>query len=80
MAVVVEHSELGLRFVVIGAGYGMYRSAMPGVLGAMTPIEDEGEKGYVAVCDSKGRIRWFGSKDLRVVSVDGKSPAELLNA
>jgi hypothetical protein len=78
MAVVVEHEGMGLRFVVIGTGYGMYRSATPGALGALTPIEDEGERGTVAVCDSKGRIRWFESKDLRVVSIDGKSPAGLL--
>ena len=44
----------------------------------LTPIEDEGEKGFVAVCDSKGRIQWFESHELRVVSIDGQSPAEAL--
>ena len=78
MAIIVEHEGMGLRFVLIGTGYGMYRSAMPGALGALTPIEDEGEKGFVAVCDSKGRIRWFESHELRVVSIDGQSPADAL--
>ena len=78
MAVIVLHRETGLRFVLIGTGYGMYKSSMPGVVGHLTPIEDRGEKGLVAVCDSKGTIHWCDSQDLRVVSVDGKTPTELL--
>lgn len=79
MAIIVEHEGMDLRFVLIGTGYGMYKSAMPGFLGPLTPIEDAGEKGFVAVCDSKGRIRWFESHELRVVSVDGQSPADTLS-
>jgi len=80
MAVIVEQKEMKRRFVVIGTGYGSFRSERPSLFfGNLLPNVKADELSLVAVCNAEGRIGWCPSHELRVVSIDGKSPAELLS-
>jgi hypothetical protein len=72
MAVIVEHKQTRRHYYLIGTGFGMYRSSRPGYWGgALAPVEEEGQKSLVAVCDANGTIGWFDCDDVRVVEVDG---------
>ena len=79
MAIIVEHRKTGGRFIVIGAGFGMFQTSRPGAIGGnLFPTEKKGEAEMLAVSDSSGQIRWEPANELQVVSVFGKSPMELL--
>lgn len=79
MAVIVQAKKSGKQYVFLGTGFGAYKAARPDVfLGNLWPTEEEGQITMVAVCDTKGNIRWAHSDDLVVVEVDGVSPAALL--
>ena len=79
MAVIVQHAQTGQKYVLVGAGYGAYRATRPSLFfGNWAPTEEEGRIEVVAVCGADGRIGWAFSKDLVVVEVDGKAPADLL--
>ena len=80
MAVIVEERETKRRFVLVGAGYGAYMSERPGLfLGNWLPDQKSGTHPMVAVCTHDREIGWFYSDQLRVVTVDGKTPADLLS-
>ena len=71
MTIIVEHLESGHRYILLGAGLGMYHDGVhPGM-----PADVEGT---VAVSRPDGSIRWIDTGKLRVVSVDGRDPASLL--
>ena len=79
MAIIVQHKWNEKRYIFLGAGISEFKSSRPGtVLGTLTPIEDRGRSERLAVCDEHGRIEWFDRDHLYVVSVDGKSPADVL--
>ncbi len=79
MAIIVKHIKSGKRYALIGAGFGAYKSSRPGVmLGGLAPVEDKGEIPSVLLCDQQGDTIWVFSKEIRVVSIDGELPAELL--
>ena len=40
---------------------------------------DKGQYAMVCVSNDKGEIGWFESKEVRVISVDGKDPREILS-
>ena len=81
MTTLVEHKEIGARYVLLGAGFGAYQSAYPGpFLGALSPTVESGQRSVLAVCNAAGEVLWFEADDLRVVSVDGVSPAAALGA
>lgn len=44
----------------------------------MSPPKEEGSIEVAAVCTPEGRIGWADSKELTVLEVDGKTPAQLL--
>ena len=56
MATVVQDTESGRRYVLIGAGYGMFKSARPGALGDLFPKEDKGNVSVLAVCNAEGHV------------------------
>ena len=63
----------------LGSGLGEYKTSRPGVLfGTLNPIEETGRSKVMAVCDDAGQIEWFDSKDLFVVTIDGRDPAIVL--
>lgn len=81
MATIVENIEDGKRFILLGSGYGAFRSSVS------TPIfgnagEEEVTKGELPlalVSDRDGKAIWIYANAIRVISVDGQSPAELLD-
>lgn len=79
MATVVAHRSTGHRYILVGAGFGMYKSSRPGILfGNLDPQEQSGSASLLAVCDGAGQIGWIASHELVVVSVDGRAPGEHL--
>jgi len=80
MATIVRHKQTNVAYILLGTGYGAYKSAhTAGLLGNVRPTEDAGEVQMVALCDENGRIVWAASDDLYVVEVDGHAPSEVLS-
>lgn len=69
MLVFVEHKETHEPFLLLGTGLGVYRSE---VYGKFSDSVQQGVQKMLAVCDNSGKIYWFSSDDLTVVTVDGK--------
>jgi len=79
MAIIVRHKQTGVDYILVGTGFGAYKSSRPDtVLGQLSPVEDYGEMEMVAVCDSEGRLFWARSQDVYVVEVDGQTPSDVL--
>lgn len=78
MATIVEHQKSGNRYILVGTGFGIYKSTRSGSGLSLTAVEEENHFHLVAVCDRKGEIKWFYSDDLIVLEIDGERPADLL--
>lgn len=78
MATIVEHLKSGNRYILMGTGFGIYKSSRSGSGLNLTAVEEENHFHLVAVCDRQGEIRWFYSDDLVVLEVDGVRPEDLL--
>jgi hypothetical protein len=72
MATILKHVDTGERYVLIGAGFGAYKSARPSLFGSLLPKEESGNITVVAVCNNEGLIHWIHSSKLIVVEIDGK--------
>lgn len=71
MLVFVEHVETHEAFILLGTGLGVYRSEFQGSI-----FEDKVKEGIhkmLAVSDKAGKIYWYPSEELTVVTVDGKA-------
>lgn len=80
MATIVKHLPSNKHYVLIGAGFGAYKSSRPTVFIANhVPKLDEGEITMAAVCDEIGKIKWVNSEEIEIIEVDGVSPNKLLN-
>lgn len=80
MATIVEEVNSRQRYVVIGTGFGAYNAVSPHVLlGSLSPNREKGEYTMICVCDAYGAVGWLYSDSVRVVSVDGQHPTELLS-
>lgn len=78
MATIVLHRKSGRRFVLLGTGFGAYKSARPSVFGGnLFPREEEGRMPLAAVCDKNGLIEWFYTDELIVEEVDGQKVADI---
>ena len=69
MLVFVEHVKTEAAYILLGTGLGLYRSEDRHKFSEKVK---EGVHKMLAVCDKAGKIYWFPSKDLVVVTVDGK--------
>ncbi|MBL8753769.1 MAG: hypothetical protein JNK15_10755 [Planctomycetes bacterium] len=79
MAIIVTHVDKGGRFVVLGASVSKWATSTGHVLfGDLAPVEKSGVVRSVAVCGADGKIQFADADQLRVVSIDGKTPQELL--
>ena len=79
MAVIVRHKEIGSEYVLLGAGFGAYKALRPSVfLGNLAPHQEAGELAMALICGSGGEPMWVQSDQLEVVSIDGRTPAEIL--
>ena len=79
MATIVRDLQNEKRYVLIGVGYGLARTARPHVLFAPATTSTSSEAQMVAVADASGEISWLPSQRVSVVSVDGQSCRELLD-
>ena len=81
MASIVKHKKSEKHFLLIGTGYGAFQSARPGMFfGDLLPTQSEGVTTMVALGFPNGKILWCDSREVELVSVDGKSPSEILSA
>jgi len=79
MATIVAHKKSGGEYILLGAGYGAYKATRPSFFfGNLAPAEETGEYSLVLICDSSGKTGWVDSEDLEVISVDGRTPADVL--
>ena len=81
MATIVKHAPTTKRYVLVGAGFGVFESSKPNwFLGNLKHDKSEGEHHMVCVSDPSGRLFWVDSDEIVVESIDGISPAEILDA
>lgn len=79
MPVIVRHKESHARYVLLGAGFGAYKTSRPGLLfGNWGPSEESGDKRVVLVSNADGEIGWIESELLEVESIDGQTAAAVL--
>lgn len=79
MAIIVRHKKRDTSFLYLGAGYGEWHSSHPGMRGGLLfPDEMGGESMMVCVCDYAGNVGFFHADEVEVVSIDGKTPKEVL--
>jgi hypothetical protein len=79
MAVIVRHKSSQARYVLVGSGFGMYKSSRQNRFFDFLVQEDEGHAHLIAVCDRAGIIKWFYSGDIVVEEIDGREPADYLS-
>lgn len=79
MATIIEHIASKRRYVLVGAGFGTWDTSVAGrFLGAGNPQRDSGTQSMLALADGSGVVAWFASDQVRILSVDGKTPEQLL--
>jgi hypothetical protein len=79
MATIVKLRNSDKHAILVGVGYGMYQSARPNAFfGDLLPNEQSGSSQMAAVSTATGEILWCKSEDLKIVSVDGQKPSQLL--
>ena len=79
MATIVKVNDSDLHGILVGVGYGMFKSARPNMLfGDLLPSEKSGNSQMAAVSTAQGKILWCESERLTIVSIDGKKPGEHL--
>ncbi len=79
MATIVRVKSTGNMGVLVGTGFGLFRTARPSMVwGNLSPIKEEGEAPVAAISDDAGIIHWAHTDDLEVISVGGVSPKVLL--
>lgn len=77
MAIIVCHRKTNKKYILLGAGFGAYKSSRPSFLGGnIFPNEQEGTFKMVSVCDRFGNIKWFEYSKLKVIEVDGVRVSE----
>jgi hypothetical protein len=72
MATIVLDKQTKQRYVLLGAGFGLYESSTEKY------YEDLISLPMLACADPNGEIVWLSSEDVIVLEVDGKPPAVLL--
>ena len=81
MATIVRYKHNEELYILLGTGYGLFKSTRPGFLGGdLFPNEETGSESKASVCDDAGRMFWGRTDDLTVVEIDGESPAAILAA
>lgn len=78
MAIIVEHKKSRNRYILVGTGFGIYKSSRNNTAWELIKMEEEDHLHLVAACDHNGEIKWFYSEDLIVIEVDGALPDDLI--
>lgn len=80
MAVKVKYNKNGETYLLLGVGYGAYKSQFAGTyIQSFSPETEQGEVTMVAVCNRDGEIRWADSSDFTVIEIDGVEPKAILS-
>jgi len=81
MAIILKHKSTGERYVLLGSGYGLFKSEVPSVIfGNLAPNKSKGSQTMVCVSNSQGEVGWLDSTEVVVDSVDGQSVDSILSA
>jgi len=81
MATIVKLRDSDRHGILVGVGYGMFKSSRPGMFfGDLAPTEKSGDSQMAAISTATGEILWCPSKDLTIVSIDGKAPSDHLHS
>jgi hypothetical protein len=79
MVTIVKHEPTGKKYVLIGTGYGAYKTGKPPVFVAnRLPVEDSGTIKMASVSNEKGEIFWLPTDELIIVEINGMSPEQIL--
>lgn len=79
MATIVWHRDRETKYLLLGAGFAAFKSAVGHPVGGnLLPVTDAGELTYALVSDNEGNVSWVDTMQIHVISVDGVAPAELL--
>ena len=80
MTIIVEEIKTGKRFTLLGTGFGAYQSMTNSTkFGGILSDVDKGQFAMVCVSNNEGEIGWFESHEVKVISVDGKNPHDILS-
>lgn len=75
MATIIKIKGTDQHGILVGVGYGMFKSARPNAFfGDLLPNEKSGNSQMAAVSTASGEILWCESEKLEIVSIDGKPP------
>lgn len=81
MAVIIEHTTTGDRYVLLGAGYGAWAAASGSrTVGRVSAPGKSGEAHMVCVSNGEGEIVWMPAREARVLEIDRRTPGEFLAA
>jgi hypothetical protein len=79
MAIIVEYLKDNKKYIYIGASYSYYKEKSPSFFGGnLFPNEEEGEFNCVLVSDELGHLVWLPAQEVKLISVNGSSPSEIL--
>jgi len=79
MSTIVINTETGRRYILLGAGYGLWAEKGSIFDGdAQMAVANAGGDAMLAVADVNGRVGWIASQKLRVESIGGKLPETVL--
>jgi len=77
MATIVREKKTGDHYILLGAGFGVFKSEKPNAFfGNWMPEKSEGQFPMVCLCGVDGKIGWALSEDVVVISIDGQTPTE----
>jgi hypothetical protein len=79
MAIIVEYQKDNKKYIYIGASYSYFKEVTPSFFGGnLFPNQEEGEFNCILASDQEGKLIWLPATEVKVISVDGKRPDEIL--
>ncbi len=79
MPILIRHLPTNKELIYIGSGFGMYQSKKPNwFLGDLVSDTDEGNKAVIYACNKEGKIILLYAEDVKVISINGIRPDELI--
>ena len=78
MATIMTNTKDGKNYILLGGGYGKTEATKDTFL--FGPQRNMAHSSLVLGANAKGRIGWMEIDDVRLVSVDGRTPAQILAA
>lgn len=73
MATIVKNISTDEKYILVGVGFGAYKTSKSSVFIAnQLPKSEEGEEAMAALCDKNGKIKWVDSSQIEIVEIDGR--------